>query len=280
VADLRLGLVGCGRIAERGYLPALRRARGVRLTAVADHVAAQCERVAPGVAAFPDADALLDARVVDAVVLATPAVAHLADARLAVAAAVPVLVEKPPAPTAREAEELAALDPVPFMGFNRRFEPPLRKLREEIAVPAELRLVLQRRRTSWPSPDPVALDLGPHLVDLALWLTGAPDAADVRGVADDEKLTMELELADGRGTASIVCALGKPYRERIEARGVGGFTRGGLWAAMRARESPLVESLALQLEALPTAVREGAANDLATAHDGVRVMRILERVTS
>ena len=280
MADLRLGLIGCGRIAERGYVPALRRARGVRLTAVADHVAAQCERVAPGVAAFPDADALLDARFVDAVVLATPAVAHLTDARLAVAAGVPVLVEKPPAPTAREAAELAALDPVPFMGFNRRFEPPLRKLRDEIAVPAELRLVLQRRRSSWPSPDPVALDLGPHLVDLALWLTGAPDAANVRGVADDEKLTMELELANGRGTASIVCALGKPYRERIEARGVGGFTRGGLWAALRARESPLVESLALQLEAFATAVRAGAANDLATAHDGVRVMRILERVTS
>jgi len=91
---------------------------------------------------------------------------------------------------------------------------------------------------------------------------------------------MELELADGRGTASIVCALGKPYRERIEVRGVGGFTRGGLLAALRARESPLVESLALQLEAFATAVRTDGIDDMATAHDGVRVMRILERVTS
>jgi len=280
VADLRLGLIGCGKIAERGYVPALRRARGVRLTAVADHVAEQCERVAPGVAAFPGAEALLDARVVDAVVLATPAVAHLPDARLATAAGVRVLVEKPPAPTAHETVELAALDPVPFVGFNRRFEPPLRKLRADVGAPAELRLVLQRRRASWPSPDPVALDLGPHLVDLALWLTGAPDADEVRGVADDEKLVMELELADGRGTASIVCALGKPYRERIEVRGVGGFTRGGLLAALRARESPLVESLALQLEAFATAVRTDGIDDMATAHDGVRVMRILERVTS
>ncbi|MFL5945308.1 MAG: hypothetical protein ACJ74D_07910 [Gaiellaceae bacterium] len=41
MSELRLGLIGCGLIAERGYLPALRRARGVRLVAVADRIGAR-----------------------------------------------------------------------------------------------------------------------------------------------------------------------------------------------------------------------------------------------
>src|SRR5689334_11487802 len=123
---MRLGLIGCGRLAERGYIPALRRARGIRLSAVADPVPGRCADVAPGVPAFAGAAEVLEAGAADALVLATPAHALLGDARLAAAAGVPTLVEKPPAPTVRDTEELAALEPMPFVGFNRRFEPALR----------------------------------------------------------------------------------------------------------------------------------------------------------
>jgi len=126
VPDVRLGLIGCGLVAERGYIPALRRAHGVQLVAVADPVAARCAEVAPGVAAFASAGDMLEAGVADALVLATPAHAHVDDAVTAATAGVPVLVEKPPAPTASDAERLVALDPQPFVGLNRRFEPPLR----------------------------------------------------------------------------------------------------------------------------------------------------------
>ena len=34
--ELRIGLIGGGRLAERGYLPALRAAHGVRLAALAE----------------------------------------------------------------------------------------------------------------------------------------------------------------------------------------------------------------------------------------------------
>ena len=53
MAELDLGLIGCGRLAERGYLPALARARGVRLAAVADTVQERGARLAPGVPALP-----------------------------------------------------------------------------------------------------------------------------------------------------------------------------------------------------------------------------------
>lgn len=277
MADLRLGLIGCGLLAKRGYIPALQRARGIRLTAVADPVLRRCADLAPGVAAFAGAEELLDAGAADALVLATPAHAHLKDARLAAVAGMPTLVEKPPAPTARETEELAELDPMPFVGFNRRFEPALQNLRAAArgAPTLELRLLLRRRPGSWAShesADPVALDLGPHLVDLAFWLSGA-DAEHVSGEADQENLTMEITFAGGRGRAQVECGAGKRYRERIEIRGVGAFARGGLRSTFR--ESPLVASLALQLEAFARRDPE-----LPTAADGVRVMRALECITS
>jgi len=285
VAEVRLGLIGCGLLAERGYGPAFRRAHGVQLAAVADPVRERCTAVAPGIPAFATAEQLLAAGAADALVLATPAAAHVEDARHASAARVPVLIEKPPAPTAGEAELLTALEPAPFIGFNRRFEPELRALRTAVATArdVELLLVLHRRRSSWRSyerADPVALDLGPHLVDLALWLSGS-EPARVSGRATAEELHMEIELAGG-GVAHIECALGRRYRERVDARGLGAFTRGGVrsaWAARR--ESPLVASLALQLEAFARAVRgDGHDPDLATAADGLRVMRALECVTS
>jgi UDP-N-acetylglucosamine 3-dehydrogenase len=284
VPDVRLGLIGCGLIAERGYLPALRRAKGVRLAAVADSVAERCVKLAPDVPAFAGVAELLAAHAADALILATPARAHLPDAAAAAAAGVPVLIEKPPAPTVRETEELVRLTPLPFVGFNRRFEPELRELRAAAAAAprVDIRLVFRRRRGSWPShesADPVALDLGPHLVDLAFWLSGA-GAERVSGHADESRLSMEIELADGRGTATVECELGPPYRELVQVRGLGSFKRGGLLAALQSGESPLVGSLARQLEAFARAVRGESEAELGTAHDGLRVMRALESVTS
>lgn len=289
MADVRLGLIGCGLLAERGYVPAMRQARGVVLAAVADPVRQRCVAVAPGVPAFAAAAEVIEAGAADALVLATPVAAHVADARLAAAAGLPTLIEKPPAPTVRDAELLVALDPMPSVGFNRRFEPELRRLRDVISglEAVDLELTLQRRRRSWPShetSDPVELDLGPHLIDLALWLT-AGEPAHVQGRSSGEELTMEIELADARGRARIRCALGRRYRERVAVRGQqlsAAYSRGGIrsaWAARR--ESPLVSSLALQLEAFAALVRgDGRDPDLASAVDGARVMRALQCITS
>jgi hypothetical protein len=277
VAEIRLGLIGCGVLAERGYLPALRRAQGVRLAAVADPVAKRCAHVAPDVPAFASAAELLGARAADVLVLATPSRMHLADARLAAGAGVRVLVEKPPAPTVRDTEALAALTPLPCVGFNRRFEPELAELRAAAhAAPSlDIRLLLERRRGSWPShesADPLALDLGPHLVDLAFWLSGA-EAERVTGSSDGERMTMEIEFRDGRGRARVECGDGRRYRELVAVRGIGSARRGGLRSTFR--ESPLVPSLVRQLEAFA----RGHAQ-VATAVDGLRVMRALECVTS
>jgi predicted dehydrogenase len=289
-APLRLGLVGCGRLAEAGYLPAIAGLPGVELAAVADPASERRGRIAQlsgtEPAQFESAEALAAAGVVDAAVIATPVASHLADTAALTAEGVPCLVEKPPAVGVEGAEALADLTPAPWVGFNRRFTHGARLLD---AVPAdgelELDLELRYRRASWRAVevgDPAILDLGAHLVDLALLLTGS-DHARVR-VAGCEHERAALEIETGRGIARISCATDLPHRERIVVRS-GGRTvassrEGGPIAALTTRlpwrEPPLVASLRAQLEAFARVVAGGDGGLLATAADGVATMRVIE----
>lgn len=295
MTEIRIGLVGAGRLGEAGYLPAARAAAGVRLVALAEPDPGRRARVAEaagGVAAYPDAGSLLAAGGVDALVLATPAAAHLADARLAVDAGVPVLVEKPPAADVAGAAALAALTPTPWVGFNRRFEPGAAEVRSAVPPDAEVGLTfeLAYRRRSWGAhavADEVLLDLGPHLVDLARWITRSEVAEVLRASVSADRAEFDLVLGPAR--ARIRCAADRPHRERVVARRRDGELiarreRGGLVAAVRGRlgpsgPHPLVASLTAQLEALAAAVTTGAADPrLGTAADGLAVMSTLDAV--
>jgi myo-inositol 2-dehydrogenase / D-chiro-inositol 1-dehydrogenase len=262
---------------------------GARLAAVADPVPERCRRVAPRAAAHgSDAD-LIEAGGIDVLILATPPGEHLAGARRAAAACIPTLVEKPPARDAAEAAELARFEPAPFVGFNRRFDPGLATLRDQLPDSGELNLELEVRtnRSSWPSyavDADALLDLGPHLVDLARWLSGS-EVERVRTLRL-ERHRAAVELEHGRGVAMIACALDRPYRERTRAQGPHGrlsarHVRGGLvrnqLTRLRAPASePLVVSLAGELRELVRAARGEAAPRLATARDGVRVMAVID----
>jgi predicted dehydrogenase len=244
--------------------------------------------MAPGTPGYDSAGELLAANAADVLVLATPVAAHLPDARLAAEHGVPVLIEKPPARTVAEALELGELSPQPWIAFNRRFEPDLRALRRaaEAAEPLDLSLVLHTRPGSWRPyevEDDVLLNLGPHLVDLAFWLSGS-GPGEVRGRAGVNRAVLSIQLGE-RGIARIECVANRPYRERVEVRTNGkslaryerGGMRQGLLAVLGARtESPLVPSLAAQLEAFARVVRGGSEPDLATASDALVVMRTLE----
>ena len=289
MSDLRIGLVGAGRLAEVGYVPAAVAARGVRLAAVAEPDAARRARVAGDLPAFPSAAALLAEADVDALVLATPAAAHLADARAAAAAGVPVLVEKPPAPDRAGAVALAALRPAPFVAFNRRFDPAIAALRAPGAEVA-LHLGIAYRRGGW-APHTVAddalLDLGPHLVDLARWLTGA-EVSEVRRVGLTPRRA-EFDLVLGAARARIRCATDRLHDERVEVRTREGrllarHRVGGPVAAVLGRlplgraPHPLVASLTAELEAFARTVRGTPDPTLGTAADGVAVLAVLDEV--
>jgi predicted dehydrogenase len=291
--ELRVGLVGAGRLGEEGYVPAISAAAGVRLAAVAEPDSRRRSRVAgaAGVPGFGSAGELLAGGGVDALVLATPAAAHLADARLAAAAGLPVLVEKPPAADLAGAVELAGLEPTPWIGFNRRFDAGVEQLRAAVPQGAEVGVILEisYRRGGWGAytvRDDALTDLGPHLVDMARWLTGADVTEVRRAVVSPERAEFDLVL--GAARARIRCVTDRPHHERIEVRTrdgglVGKVVRGGLLAAVRGRISPrgphpLVASLTAQLEAFARAVRGEPSPALGRAEDGVAVMAVLETV--
>lgn len=296
MSELAIGLVGCGRLAELGYLPALRAARGVRLVAVADpdparraHLAALARDGGRPVRTGSHAADLLDAPL-DGIVLATPATAHLPDAALAAEAGVPALVEKPPAPDAGTAARLAALTPPPRLGFNRRFDPRTARL-SAVARAAgwvDAEIVLHYRRRSWRAhtiADDALLDLGPHVVDLARWITGGEVTAVTAEAVTERSAALHLDLTHGR--ARVACATDRPHREQVVLRTAGGRRLvddrvGGVVAGLRARVTgcgrphPLAASLTAQVEAWATVLRGGADPTLGTGRDGVAVMAAVD----
>jgi predicted dehydrogenase len=295
-ASLRLAITGCGRIAERGYLPAANRVPGISIAALADPVPRRRDALQAAAtalaggrrpAAYESLERLLAEERPDALVIATPTEVHLTHAALAAGVGIPTLVEKPPASTLAEATRLAALEPLPWIGFNRRFMvgSGLRERVRPLADP-RLRIEIQYRRRAWDplvARDEALLDAAPHGIDLALFLSGA-DPVAVRARRLDDRAA-ELEVALDRGRALIRCSLHRPYRERVVVRDrsvwpIARDDRGGLRRALatrvRAGEHPLVASISAQLAAFARAVTGGDPAPLASAADGVEVMRVVK----
>ncbi|GAA0975352.1 Gfo/Idh/MocA family oxidoreductase [Acrocarpospora macrocephala] len=110
--NVRLALVGCGRIAQAAHLPALEKAEGVELVAVSDPSQDVARAVAGryGIpAAYTDQAQVFADPSVEAVVVAAPDRFHYSIAAAALKAGKHVLVEKPLASTVQEAEVLAVL---------------------------------------------------------------------------------------------------------------------------------------------------------------------------
>jgi predicted dehydrogenase len=291
-AVLTVGLVGCGRLAEAGYVPAFARVAGARIVAVADPDPARRDRVADlagrSVTAHVDTRTLLEEAGPDAVVLATPVQCHLDDARAASDAGVPALLEKPPAPDASTAAALVALARPPWLAFNRRFDPGAARVRAQIMGRdgVALRFELAYRRRSW-SPvqvnDDALLDLGPHLVDWARWVTDG-ELGDVRAL----ELCHERAVVQARtrcGVATLVAATDARHRELIEVRtGSGALVarhhHGGVVDAVRGRrpgaEHPLLASVAAEVDEFTRVVRGESPVRLGTAADGLAVMQAID----
>ncbi|MDQ3678437.1 MAG: Gfo/Idh/MocA family oxidoreductase [Actinomycetota bacterium] len=286
--SLRIGLVGCGRLAERGYAPAVRRVTGVEIVAVTDPNRARRGLLAKrtGASAHAQLTELLAAGPLDGVVICSEPESHEEAAAAVAAAGLTALVEKPPAPDAAGALRIAALTPAPWIGFNRRFDQGL-KLDRRIPNFGELhlRLVLDYRRKSWrpiSRGDDALLDLAPHLIDLALMLTGALPVA-VR--AQSERERAGIVMATTRGDVRIECATNRPHRELIEVRDAAGHRiaraiRGGRARGVVTRVvpmgHPLVRSLARQLDAYARALRGQDPGPLATAAEGAATMCVLD----
>ncbi|MCL4288144.1 MAG: Gfo/Idh/MocA family oxidoreductase, partial [Thermoleophilia bacterium] len=289
---LRLGLVGCGRLAERAYAPAIARSGRLELVSACDPSPRRRTTIAasagqgPAPATFATVAELLAGPANDAVVIASPVETHVEAATAAGERGLPCLVEKPPAACAREAERLAALSPAPAIAFNRRLLLG-RGLRERIPRSGGLtvRARIDYRRASWDAisvRDDALLDLGSHLVDLALWLTAAEPLEASCELAGPDRAA--LRLATSRGTCELRCSTAAIHRETVVVRDGDGVVAsrrlGGALGlvAGRLRRGPdaLAGSVAEELELFAAAVAGEPAGELGTAAEGARVMRVLD----
>jgi predicted dehydrogenase len=213
---LRIGLLGCGPIAQAAHLDAIRKARNADLYAICDVAPDLTQRMAaiyePS-AVYTDFSRLLADDQVQAVVLAVADEFHVPLTIEALQAGKSVLVEKPLGTTIDEAEALR-----PFLagsgltlqiGNNRRFEPGMLSahqfVRDELGVVMSLDawyydsayrstmqenlrpVVVESAYSRRPAPDWKAvrdryllLTHGAHLVDTARFLAGPIRAVNAR----------------------------------------------------------------------------------------------------
>lgn len=138
--ELRIALIGAGAFAKSTHLPILRSLSGVRIHAVASRSGVNATATARDVGAAyatTDAASVLEDPDIDAVIIATRHNLHASLGLAALRSGKHVLVEKPLALTRAELAEIAALysddsvsRPVLLTGFNRRFSPCARRMRE------------------------------------------------------------------------------------------------------------------------------------------------------
>jgi len=190
VDTLRVALIGYGTGGAVFHAPLISAAAELELAAV---VTANPDRQTDVRGRYPWASVLDDPAQVwsgsyDLVVITTPNAQHMPLARAALDAGIPVVVDKPVAPTAEEARSLAG-GPLVVPFHNRRWDGDFRTV-TRLAGDGALGKVLrfESRFTRWrpqikpgwkETADPAAAggvlyDLGSHLIDQAITLFGPP----------------------------------------------------------------------------------------------------------
>jgi UDP-N-acetylglucosamine 3-dehydrogenase len=193
-ADVRIGIVGCGRAGASLHVPALARVPGAAIVALADRdparlmaLASRCE----GAATYPNYQDLVDDGRVTLVAVCVPVTLHAEVAAAALRARKHVFIEKPLAIVLDECDRLVAQARDAessgirsVVGFNLRSHRLLRQARDFIRSGAlgEIELL----RTLWTADWSVAvrpdwhalrtlgggalLEIGAHQADLWRWL--------------------------------------------------------------------------------------------------------------
>lgn len=309
---LNIGLIGCGRAAERFYLPALSRLKEkVRLVAVADPIRERRELISasnPDCVTFNSAEELLQKARIVAAIITTPPATHVPIAMLALLAGIHVLVEKPLAPFVAGVEELenliASSTSSLMIGFNQRYWEPVCQLHHIVhnqgcSHVVSAQLIMMSNIQAW-SPisgvsDPLG-DLGSHQLDLLRYIFNREILAVSARWTDMHVIQMRVRLEDGvvanclaahsdvtQESITIQCEC-QQYRvglgsERIQPatgliRSVLDFSD-MLRRRLRGRRSSLRSSFERQLISFLNYVHTGATPHPGIA-DGIAVIRAVE----
>jgi scyllo-inositol 2-dehydrogenase (NADP+) len=249
---VRVGLVGFGMAGRVFHAPLISSVEGLELAAVVERHSRQAEERYPEIATHTDLDSMLADRSLGLVVVATPSGSHFEIARQVMEAGHNVLVDKPMAARSHEIAELISVAKrrgVLLAAFhNRRFDGDFLTVQSLVREGALGRLVhMESRMDRWNprgtrrpwKDDPaqgggVLLDLGTHLVDLAMALFGKPLGVGAEvlrerdGEGADDAFTVRLRYAGMRVTLEAN-ALSSPPGPRFVVRGTkGNFRKKGV----------------------------------------------------
>ncbi len=218
---LRIAVAGAGYIGQ-AHMAALQQTPGAGLSAVVDpSPAAPALAAAAGVPLYPSLDELLRHDRPDGVVLATPNTLHVPQALQCLEAGLPVLLEKPIAPSVAEAltlvERVEATGGRVLIGHHRAHSPIMAKAREVVQAGTLGRLVAVMGSATFfkparyfdegpwrrePGGGPILLNLIHEVHNLRL-LCGEVVAVQalasnaVRGHAVEDTVSINLRFANG-----------------------------------------------------------------------------------
>jgi predicted dehydrogenase len=226
-----IGVIGCGAVAQLEHIPAIRKLPNAQLLALCDRDKAKLQALArkhevPHI--FENYEEMLELEELDGVVIATPNYLHAPMTIAALRRGKHVLCEKPMALSAREARDMAdaasRFKRKLLVGFNHRFRQDVQILKQfiegkELGKVFYVKTGWLRHKGDWKpqrwtlqkerSGGGVFLDLGIHMLDLALWLLGNPPVESV--TASAYHLAPKSEVEDSaaafikvRGGATIM----------------------------------------------------------------------------
>jgi predicted dehydrogenase len=246
---IRLAIIGCGAITEKGYLPAVQLLSNIDLTHIVDLNLERAERVAKQ---FNIPNSIEDYRLlygkVNAVVVATPPNSHAPISVDCLKHGLHVLCEKPLAPTVREAEEMIAVSRKTgshlVVGMNRRLSwssALLKKLIDKNFLGNIQRFDFEEgSQFSWPLRTPhlfqhrefggVLADTAFHLFDLIFWILGSQRSQLIRyrddgwsGVEANAIVELALKLGSRQVSGRIELSFTRKLRNTIKIYGERGY---------------------------------------------------------
>lgn len=199
---IKIGIIGTGGIAQGAHLPAYAKTAGVEVVAgcdIREEALQEASRKFGIPRVYADYRKMLQEEQLDGVSVCTPNVKHMAPAIAALRAGVNVLCEKPIAMNSREGQAMCAAARrarrILMVAFNSRFSAQSQALKKFIGGGDLGRIYFARvqalRRRGIPgwgvftekakSGGGPLIDIGVHMLDLALWLMGHPKPVSVSG---------------------------------------------------------------------------------------------------
>ena len=233
----RIGVIGLGSFCRNYHIPNLLHRSDIDVTAVCDVSQDALEARPEGLSVsrtFSNVHALLDANLIDGLIVSTSNAAHFDVCKAALEHDVPVLVDKPITVTVEHAEKLVTLskssDVLLQTAFTRHFMSSTEYVRRKISS-GELELqaltAIQRRSPDRHGPTDGGMlhRRTVHITDLLPWLTGRPVVSGSAGIDYEEGereetfLEARLELQGGLRATFLGIKHSEEYQDEVNIYG-------------------------------------------------------------